>query len=126
MEYEINSTKQFEKDMLRFSEEEKVKIINKINNLITYKMENRRIDNYIHKFKNINLKYNLKDSLYVFKINLNIRAIISIENDPLFNKNRITLYRIARHDEFDASAKSVINSLYSTIIKYDGEDNASN
>jgi len=126
MEYEINSTKQFEKDMLRFSEEERTKIINKINKLITYKIENKRIDSYIHKIQTINLKYNLKDSLYVFKINIDVRAIISIESDPLFNKNIITLYRITKHDEFNASAQTVINSLYNKILKYNGNDNASN
>ena len=111
MEYIINSTKQFEKDINRIQKTEANKVISKLNVFINYLKEGKRVDHLISKVPNIILKFQFSSSLYIFRADLKIRAILSIESDPLFDQKIITLYRIVKHDELERAINSVVNSL---------------
>lgn len=126
MEYIINSTKQFEKDINRIQKTEANKVISKLNVFINYLKEGKRVDHLISKVPNIILKFQFSSSLYIFRADLKIRAILSIESDPLFDQKIITLYRIVKHDELERAINSVVNSLYQSMIDNDGVDYGSN
>ena len=126
MEYLINSTKQFEKDINKLQKTEANKVISKLNMFINYLKEGKRVDHLISKVPNIILKFQFSSSLYIFRADLKIRAILSIESDPLFDQKIITLYRIIKHDELERAINSVVNSLYQSMIDNDGVDYGSN
>jgi hypothetical protein len=64
------------------------------------------------------LPNDLSSSLFVFKIDVQLRAILTFEKDPLFNQSIITLLRVVNHDDLDKTFKSVSESLYQDMVNF--------
>jgi hypothetical protein len=58
------------------------------------------------------LKYGAESSLYVLHLDNNERAIVSVDEDPLFNKVHFTLYRLVDAGNANAAYKIVGEQLY--------------
>lgn len=57
-----------------------------------------------------------ESSLYVLKASQKIRVILSIDEDPIFNRVVLTLFRAVRHDDLDAAQKDIAESLYQGLL----------
>ncbi len=54
----------------------------------------------------------LESSLYVLRVSPQIRVILTIEADPLFDQKVITLFRVVKHDDMERAFNSIAESLY--------------
>ncbi len=112
MDILIESTKKFESDIKKIDKVTKTKIVAKINNLSEHLKNNSNIHKDLYKLKKINLGDSLEDTMYVFRIDKNIRIIISFENDPIFDSINLTLYRCVNHDNLEKAFRSITQSIY--------------
>ncbi|MDZ8184734.1 MAG: hypothetical protein RMX96_07785 [Nostoc sp. ChiSLP02] len=113
MEILIESTKEFEQDLEYFNNKQKFNIIKKLNQYIELMSKNKKIlDRYAVKFNNIKLNTNYDSSLYSLKIDKDIRIILTIDDDPIFDRTVITLFRTVKAEDALAAYISVADSLY--------------
>lgn len=65
----------------------------------------------------------LDSSLYVLRASPQIRVILTIEEDPLFDQKIVTLFRVVRHDDMDRAFNSIAESLYQHLRSLEDGDN---
>ncbi|MFZ2725782.1 MAG: hypothetical protein WAX77_06010 [Methylococcaceae bacterium] len=121
----IESTNRFEKEIDSLNDADKKATIDMINHCAEC-FENRKINSYRQELKrklSRMAKSNLvlpndygKSSLYVLKINRNLRAILAIDEDPIFEQVIFTLFRVVKVDEIEKAYKGVAESLYQNFI----------
>ncbi|WP_066383499.1 hypothetical protein [Anabaena sp. CA = ATCC 33047] len=113
MEILIESTKEFEQDLDKFSNKDKFKIIKKLNRYVELLSKNRNIlENQAFKLKEIKLSDDFDSSLYALIINKDIRLIVTIDDDPIFDTTVITLFRVVNTEDACKAYSSVAESLY--------------
>jgi len=109
-------TNKFEKDLIKFDSDDKNKITESINNcsLLTQKKKIRA--NQLYQPHDIKLVGNLDSSLYVLKVSPKIRVLLTIDEDPLFDKVIITLLRVVKTDKTEKTFMSLSESLYPQML----------
>lgn len=102
MELLFESTNKFEKDLNQFDDQEKGKIVKKLNEQCASLKDG--LDTFYKKVVRplkIKLNNGLEPSLYCLKVNRDVRIIITVDDDPLFDQIIITLMRVVRHNQKD-------------------------
>lgn len=64
-------------------------------------------------------------TIYYIRLDLHNRAIISVDEDPIFDEIRINIFSICNHDNLQREIKGVMQSLYQKMINdtsYEEED----
>lgn len=113
MEILIESTKDFEHDLERFNNIEKFKIIKKLNRYVELLSKDKNLlENHAFKLKDIKFSGDYESSLYALIIDKDIRLIITIDDDPIFDATIITLFRVVNTEEASKAYNSVAESLY--------------
>ncbi len=113
MEILIESTKEFEQDLEKFNNQEKFKIIKKLNRYVELLSKNKNLlENQAFKLKDIKLSADYESSLYALIIDKDIRLIITIDDDPIFDATVITLFRVVYTEDAAKAYNSVAESLY--------------
>lgn len=113
MEILIESTKEFEQDLEKFNNQEKFKIIKKLNRYVELLSKNKNLlENQAFKLKDIKLSADYESSLYALIIDKDIRLIITIDDDPIFDATVITLFRVVYTEDAAKAYASVAESLY--------------
>lgn len=110
---QIELTDDCEKSFYGFSQKEQDEIINKFE----YYGElfiNNRPEFFQHAHQPIFFKLNDKfdSSLYYFVINKEIRAIASVDEDPIFDSVTITLFNVFKNEDIENNFKHAANSYY--------------
>ena len=113
MELVVEHTKEYKKDIQQATGKEKKEIDKRISvmagSLLNGKAAFFEHASKPHVFK---LKYGAKSSLYVLRLGNNLSAIASIDEDPLFDKINLTLYRLVDQNKADRVYKDVGKGLY--------------
>jgi hypothetical protein len=95
MEIIFESTEEFEQDLKTYSEAEQSIILQQLHEyspfLLTNKGDHER---RLHQFYQFDLLGDYTSSLYSFIVNYYLRVILTIDDDPLFNRTLITLFRV--------------------------------
>lgn len=113
MEILIESTKDFEQDLEKFKNQEKFKIVKKLNRYVELLSKNKKLlENQAFKLKEIKLSDDYDSSLYALIIDKDIRLIITIDDDPIFDTTVITLFRVVNTEDASQAYTSVAESLY--------------
>lgn len=118
----IESTKSFEKDLDKLSKDEKTLTVQKINDCSSL-FPNHKSDGY-RKLRRIPLLSGLNrydSSLYTLKISPKLRAILSVDEDPIFGQVIFTLFRVIKHDDLSKAYQGIAESLYQEIRHYERE-----
>jgi hypothetical protein len=118
----IESTKAFEKDLARLSENEKAVAIQKINDCASLFPTQKA--NVYRKLRRLPLASALNDyesSLYTLRLSQKLRVILTVDEDPIFGQVIFTLFRVVKHDELDKAYKSVAESLYQNLLHHNRE-----
>jgi hypothetical protein len=113
MELEFRITESFDKDMKALSADLQNKIKDKINfvsgSLLNGKTAFMKEASMPYMF---NLKGGLDSSLYLVKLDNNKRAIASVDDDPIFDKISLTLFRLVDNKDAERVYKDVGEKLY--------------
>jgi hypothetical protein len=115
MDILIQSTKEFEQDLKSFSNHDKSLIIDKMNQyfpLIKNDINSLLQTETLTQLPKIQLINNYDSSLYVLKINAQIRLILTIDDDPIFDRIIITLFRVVNSAETLEAYLATAKSLY--------------
>lgn len=123
MDIRIDITKEFHKELARFSPEEQSIIKTKLNYLIEIIKSGNSTSQILYRSHKVQLAGNLESSLYILKVNKDIRIILTSEKDPLFNEHILTLFKIVRRGDLEKSFKGITESLYQSLINRKGEKN---
>ncbi len=117
MELLFESTDNFEKDLNQFNDQEKHQIVAELNHRCAtltngFKAFYRRA---VRPLK-IKLKNGFEPSLYSLQVNRNVRVILTVDEDPLFEQIIITLMRVVRHQDLETAFRGIAESLYHGYI----------
>jgi hypothetical protein len=113
----IESTKGFEKDIAKLSEDERAAVIKKINDCASL-FPTKKSDVY-RKLRRLRLPTNLngyESSLYTLRVSRTLRVIWTVDEDPIFGQVIFTLFRAVKHDDLDKAYQSVAESLYQDLL----------
>jgi len=113
MDIYYETTRQYEKDLRKFSDVDQEKIEDVINKTFEAYNVNKKLPSVkVYRPCKVKLPQGIESSLFVLRITRDIRLIFSIDDDILYNKTVVTLFRIVRHDKLEASFNSIIESIY--------------
>jgi len=65
---------------------------------------------------------NFDSTVYYLKINLKDRAILSIDEDPIFEQVIVNIFTICNHDKFNVEMSGIMESLYQKMINEESYD----
>jgi hypothetical protein len=113
----IESTIDFEKDLAKIDENEKATTIQKINDCASL-FSTQKADVYrkLYRPKFLLDLNGYESSLYTLKVTQKLRAILTVDEDPIFEQVIFTLFRVVKQDELDRAYKNVAESLYRELI----------
>ena|SRR3989338_8357238 len=129
MKLVFEATDKFEKDLRRLDPKNRDRIINKINAScsllqnqpsVFFRLVYRPLIPYLAK--------GLKSSMYVLRVDSDIRVILTVDEDPIFEQIIMTLLRVVRHNDLDKAFRGIAEALYQQdLIKFklgkcDGRD----
>jgi hypothetical protein len=115
----IESTKGFEKDIAKLSEDERAAAIQKINDCASL-FPTHKADVY-RKLRHLPLPTNLngyESSLYTLRVSRTLRVIWAVDEDPIFGQVIFTLFRVVENDELDKAYQGVAESLYQGMLHH--------
>jgi hypothetical protein len=119
MELVFESTKKFEKDLDSFQVRDRTRIISKINLFCSGLAVGNASAFHSHAFRpmRIALSSGVQPTLYTIRISADIRVILTVDDDPIFDQTIITLLRAVRHKSLARAYRGVAESLYQSDIK---------
>ncbi len=122
MDILIESTKRFEKDIKSLSEKDKAITITKINNYANLLVTQPTVANrYIHRLPLVAQLNGYESSLSILKVSYKLRAILTIDEDPIFGQIIITLFRVVQRDDLDKAYQGIAESLYQDLRHHQQE-----
>jgi hypothetical protein len=123
MDILIESTKDFEKDLERFTDTEKFRIIKEMNrNFELLSSENNSFYEHSEQLRNIKLNHDYDSTIYCLKINDQQRVILTIDDDPIFGCILITLFRIVNHENAQKAYNAVAEMIYQDFTVEENQD----
>lgn len=114
MEVLIEITEGYDKDLKKLSQVEKNRIRKRINELISVVKTDKR-PTQLYRTKKIVLPDGLESSLYFYRIDEKLRIVLSYDNDPIFNRKILTLYRVTSVNNLDTVLNSILDIIYHSI-----------
>lgn len=119
MEILIESTKEFEQDLEAFTKPEQSDLIKEMNQYFQGFLHQQEFlfqNGCLQQLKKIQLNNNYDSSLYSLSINSEIRVILTIDEDPIFDRIIITLFRLVESAKASEAYSDVAKSLYKNLI----------
>lgn len=112
------------KHIKRYPRSEQVRILNMIRTKVygfVYHNDTRFLkqDHYFSKMGTFD------STIYYIRLDLHNRAIISVDEDPIFDETRVNILSICNHDNLQREIKGIMQSLYQKMINdtsYEEED----
>lgn len=77
---------------------------------------------YIHQEAYFSKLGNFDSTLYYLRINLKNRAILSIDEDPIFDQVIVNIFLICNHDKINVEMNGIMESLYQKMINGESND----
>lgn len=117
MELVFKSTRQFDKDLKKFSHLDRTFIVETINQYAQFFATDATLFyQKVYRPVPINLKDGLESSLYVLKVQRYIRIILTVDEDPIFDQVIFTLIRTVHRENLEKAFLSMAKSLYQSEI----------
>ncbi len=117
MEIIIESTQSFGNSLAQLNQECKQLVIEKINDCTQqFSKDKMRIYKNLEQFKFLPLPNNYQSSLYVLKVSLNLRVILTIDEDPIFSQTIFTLFDVVEPQDLEKMHQEIAADLYQYLI----------
>ena len=118
----IESTRDFEKDLLRLGKDDREAVIKHINNCASL-FPNQKTSVY-RKLRRLPLPSPVngyQSSVYTLKTSQKLRVILAVDEDPIFEQVIFTLFRVVERSDMNQAYKSIAESLYQELLHKDRE-----
>jgi mRNA-degrading endonuclease RelE of RelBE toxin-antitoxin system len=107
-EIHFEATPQFEKDLSSFSSEDRTRILSTVDMLGA--VGKGRPQLWAVRILRVgSVEY--ESTLFTARVNPDIRIIFAIDDDPVFERTLITLFRVIRRDQLDRTMRSIKKSI---------------
>lgn len=109
----VEVTDSFERDLKNLDPQKQKKINNKIESIIKLLQNDdlSSLHHYLNKVRIISLpKYT--SSMYSLRASSDLRVLLFIEDDPIFNQKVLTLLCVSQHKDMNKAIKSLAESYY--------------
>jgi len=117
MEIIFESTEEFEQDLKTYSEAEQSIILQQLHEYSYFLLTNKGDpERRLHQFYQFDLLDDYTSSLYSFIVNYYLRVILTIDDDPLFNRTLITLFRVVDSQVSAQVYQEVGSSIYQGFL----------
>ncbi len=116
MKLECLITEAFDRDIKSLSAEQQSKIKDQIN-LVSGSLLNGRTS-FMEKSSMphiFNLKSGFDSSLYAVKLDDKKKMVVAVDDDPIFDKISLTMFRLVNDDDAEEAYKEVGEQLYKSI-----------
>jgi mRNA-degrading endonuclease YafQ of YafQ-DinJ toxin-antitoxin module len=123
MDVIVNIGEKFDKDVKKFPTNLQKQIEKKVTHLIKLLQEGLNTSSHLSKIHNYQIGLNMDVSLYVLKVNKDLRVILTSEEDPLFNEHILTLVKIVKHNDLDVTFKNIAESIIQSVRNKDNKGN---
>ncbi|WP_217650605.1 hypothetical protein [Spirulina major] len=115
----IESTRSFEQDLDKLSQDEKAIAVQKINDCATLVPTQK--GSVYQKLRRPLLISGLNEdesSLYTLRLSKNLSVILAVDEDPIFEQAIFTLFRVVNCDEINQAYQEIAASLYQDILSH--------
>jgi hypothetical protein len=117
MDVLIDSTKTFEEDLEKLSPEKKAITIQEINHCATlFYSSNAHAYRKLDTIPLLSGLNGYESSLYILRVSGNLRVILTVDEDPIFQQTIFTLFRVVKRSDLGMSYNSIAESLYREIM----------
>ncbi|MEA5448155.1 hypothetical protein VB780_06205 [Leptolyngbya sp. CCNP1308] len=119
MDILIESTKGFEKDLDRLSDDERTIAVETINAYAAlFSTQKAYAYRKLHRLT-LDAELNgYESSLYTLKVSQKLRVILTVDEDPIFNQIIFTLFRVVNLVDVHMTYQAVAGSLYQEIAHH--------
>lgn len=77
---------------------------------------------YIFQEKSFSKLGQFHSTVYCLKVNLQVRAILSIDEDPIFGKTVVNIFSLCRVDKMNKEIQGIMESLYQRMLNEESFD----
>jgi hypothetical protein len=117
MEIIFESTEEFEADLKTHSEAEHDIIVQQLHEYFALLLEDQSDrDRRLHQFYQFDFLEDYGSSLYSFIVNYYLRVILTIDDDPIFGRTIITLFRVVDSQFVAEIYQQVGESIYQSFL----------
>ncbi len=114
MAVEFQTTRQFEDDLNSLSANERAKVVQVVNKLRVASGDLSQ--STIYQPIRFPLRDGLESSLYIARAANGLRIIYSFDNDPIFDRKLITLFRVVHRGRADNEYRQIAVALYEGML----------
>lgn len=127
MEHELNIkfTNKAMKKLGKMESTKKEKFLTKIKNNVYMFIEGEK-SGLIQELTFLKKVRGFDSSLYILRLDQNNRAILSIEDDPIFGRMDVIIYALTNPGEYKKEISSIMESLYQKMLNEDYDDKEEN
>ena len=114
----FQATKKFEKDLQDLPANDAQLVISHLNrNCSLLKHDPAAFYRTVNKPMAVKLKEGMDSTLYSMRVGRDLRILLAVDDDPLFDQTIFTLLRVIQHKDLSKAYKGIAESLYqSTLI----------
>ena len=112
MEIIFETTRQFQKDLASFSKEDRNRIAANIDRYGRLVADGGSAPAHISPQRLPKGTTEYDSSLYVLRPTPRIRVILAIDEDPLFNRTVVTLFRAVKHEDYTRALRTIAESIH--------------
>jgi len=119
----FQATKKFEKDLQDLPTGDSELVISHLNrNCSLLKQDPAAFYRTVNKPLIVQLKEGMDSTLYSMRVSHDLRILMAVDDDPLFDQTVFTLLRLVSHKDLSKTFKGIAESLYqSTLISCSDE-----
>ena len=112
----FNSTEDFERDLQRFDETTRHLIAERVNEVArTFEHDKAAFARQARKPYPVKLGNGYDSSLYAVKAGPDVRVVLAVDNDPLFDQILVTLIRVVPRAELQEAYQAAALALYQPL-----------
>lgn len=120
MDIVVESTETFNQDLAAFTEAERSIILEQIQRGIPLLFDDKNYQKRrLHQFYYFELPHDYGSSLYSFIVNYRLRVILTWDDDPIFERTLITLFRVTNSQNVAEVYRQVGEQIYRSIFNFE-------
>jgi hypothetical protein len=115
------TTTDFRHDLERLGSDDRARVLETLGRSYELLRDNRRgFFARVQRPLPIHLKGGLNSSLYSLPVGRDLRLIMTVDDDPVFGRILITLFRVVSHDKVETAYRSISHLLYRNKVEKNG------
>jgi mRNA-degrading endonuclease RelE of RelBE toxin-antitoxin system len=113
----FQATKKFEKDLQDLPADDAQLVISHLNrNCSLFKQDPAAFYRTVNKPLIVQLKEGMDSTLYSMRVGHDLRILLAVDEDPLFDQTIFTLLRLVHHKDISKAFKGIAESLYQSTL----------